>query len=343
MTEVDPFPNYLAIPSKLSLRFWHAVRFVSIAAFIAVIVVTVVRPADGLTFFWGIVIPVLPAVFLIAPGAWRNVCPLAGANQAPRYLGVTKQIAPPAWLRNHGFTIASTLFVGIALPRKVSFNRNGVALAVLLGSLLIGAALGGRFLKGKSGWCSSICPLLPVQRAYGQTPFIGVANSHCRPCLGCTKNCYDCNPKVAYIADMNDADQGFRGPRRLFVGAFPGLVLGYFLVPDAGRLSNLEVYGRCAFWIAGTIAIFSILDNVLRLSPNLLPPLFGAAAFTLFYWFGSRKVSAALGTLVGGNWHAIVPPVRVAAAVIAVIWLAPLLADSTQLCGHRRDLHSGSD
>lgn len=321
MTEVDPFPNYLAMPSKVTLRFWHAVRFVSIAVFIGVIVAAVVRPADALTFFWGLVIPVLPAVFLIAPGAWRNVCPLAGANQASRYLGVTKQVTAPAWLRNHGFTIASALFLGIALSRKVLFNRNGVALAVLLGTLLVGAALGGRFLKGKSGWCSSICPLLPVQRVYGQTPFVGVANSHCRPCVGCTKNCYDFNPRVAYVADMHDPDQGFRGPRRLFVGAFPGLVLGYFLVPDAGKLSDLEVYGRCALWIGGTIAIFAILDNVVRLSPNLLPPLFGATAFTLFYWFGSSKVAAALGKLVGGDWNDIVAPVRVSAAVLAAVWL----------------------
>jgi hypothetical protein len=35
----------------------------------------------------------------------------------------------------------------------------------------------------KSGWCSSICPLLPVQRLYGQTPFMLVRNSHCAGCV----------------------------------------------------------------------------------------------------------------------------------------------------------------
>ena len=70
-------------------------------------------------------------------------------------------------------------------------------------------------LKGKSGWCSTICPLLPVQRIYGQTPFALVANSHCQPCVGCVKNCYDFNPRAAYLADLNDADRYWSGYRKL--------------------------------------------------------------------------------------------------------------------------------
>ena len=317
----EPFPNFLAMPARASLRFWHAIRFLSIAALITIAVGGVVRPTDTLTFFWGIVIPVLPLVFLIAPGSWRNVCPLAGINQASRYMGVTTQVQAPAWLRDHGFSIATTLFIGIALTRKVLFNRNGVALTVLLGVLMVGALFGGRFLKGKSGWCSSICPLLPVQRVYGQTPFIGVANSHCRPCLGCTKNCYDFNPRVAYVADMHEPDPTFRASRRLFVGAFPGLVLGFFLVPDAGTLSTVEVYGRCLVWIAGGIALFAVLDAFGRFSPNRLPPLFGATAFSLFYWFGGVRVAKALGSLVGGDWSAIITPVRIGAITLATVWL----------------------
>ena len=99
-------------------------------------------------------------------------------------------------------------------------------------------------LKGKSGWCSSICPLLPIQRLYGQTPYKLVANSHCTPCVGCTKSCYDFNPKVAYLADLNDADPYWSGYRKLFAAAFPGLVLAFFTCPRraAGRRS-LALYG----------------------------------------------------------------------------------------------------
>ena len=88
--------------------------------------------------------------------------------------------------------------------------------------------MGGTLLKGKSGWCSSICPLLPVQRLYGQTPYKLVANSHCTPCVGCTKNCYDFNPKVAFLADLKDPDPYWSGYKKLFAAAFPGLVVGFF-------------------------------------------------------------------------------------------------------------------
>ena len=100
-------------------------------------------------------------------------------------------------------------------------------------------------LKGKSGWCSTICPLLPVQRIYGQTPLLMVANAHCQPCVGCVKNCYDFNPRAAYLADLNDADTYWSGYRRYFVGAFPGLIVGFFAVPD-GRRPTSSVDGASA-------------------------------------------------------------------------------------------------
>ena len=33
-----------------------------------------------------------------------------------------------------------------------------------------------------------------------------VGNNHCQPCVGCAKSCYDFNPRVAYLADLNDSD-----------------------------------------------------------------------------------------------------------------------------------------
>ena len=113
------------------------------------------------------------------------------------------------------------------------------------------AFAGGMVLKGKSGWCSTMCPLLPVQRIYGQTPFTLVANAHCQPCVGCAKNCYDFNPRAAYLADLNDNDGYWAGYRRFFVGAFPGLVLGVLRVTGrhdvvAGCRSTSPSASRCS-------------------------------------------------------------------------------------------------
>ena len=110
-------------------------------------------------------------------------------------------------------------------------DDSGAYSALLLLGAMAAAFTGGMFLKGKSGWCSTICPLLPVQRIYGQTPLMLVANAHCQPCVGCVKNCYDFNPRAAYLADLHDQDTYWSGYRKYFVGAFPGLVLGFFAVP----------------------------------------------------------------------------------------------------------------
>jgi NADPH-dependent 2,4-dienoyl-CoA reductase/sulfur reductase-like enzyme/ferredoxin len=140
--------------------------------------------------------------------------------------------------------------------------------------------------------------------------------------VGCTRNCYDFSPRVAYVADMYEPDPGFRGPRRLFAGVFPGLVFGFFLVPDVGRLSVVEVYGRTLLWVAGSVALFAALDSLGRFAPNTLPPLFGGTAFVAFYWFGARRVAAAAHTLFGGDWIGIVWPVRVVAILLGGVWLA---------------------
>ncbi len=97
----------------------------------------------------------------------------------------------------------------LVLARKWLFNDSAMATALLILGALCAAFLGGLLFKGKSGWCSSFCPLLPIQRLYGQTQFIPLANTHCQPCVGCTKNCYDFNPSVAYLADQYDDDKQY--------------------------------------------------------------------------------------------------------------------------------------
>ena len=127
---------------------------------------------------------------------------------------------------------------------------------------MIAAFAGGMVLKGKSGWCSTICPLLPVQRIYGQTPLALVANAHCQPCVGCVKNCYDFNPRAAYLADLHDDDNYWSGYRRFFVGAFPGLVLGVLRRPR--RAVRSRSLGGMALYVAASIASFALLEHVLE-------------------------------------------------------------------------------
>jgi NADPH-dependent 2,4-dienoyl-CoA reductase/sulfur reductase-like enzyme/ferredoxin len=314
------FPTYLQIPKRLSVGAWQVIRVAVLLGALGLAVSLVLAPDRGLFVLWKLVIPVLPFVWLFAPGLWRNVCPLASSNQTPRLLDLSLAKPAPKWLRNYGFLIGATLFVAFISLRRLGLDDNGPASALLLLGAMTGGFIGGVLLKGKSGWCSSICPLLPVQRLYGQTPFKLVANSHCQPCIGCTKSCYDFNPKVAFLADLNDPDEYWRGHRKLFAGLFPGLVLAFFELPEARSAHEITtLYGKFALYLAASIAAFWILDSVVKVSTHKVTTLFAAAGFSVFYWFGGPSFIAAVSgsaTPAAATWA-----VRAAAIVLALGWI----------------------
>jgi NADPH-dependent 2,4-dienoyl-CoA reductase/sulfur reductase-like enzyme/ferredoxin len=284
------FPNYTQIPARLSTGAWQAIRVVTLLGAIGLAMALVIAPDDGLYVMWKVVIPILPFLWLVVPGLWRNICPLSASNQTPRVLGLSKALTAPAWLKEYGFVIAAGLFIAFVSLRKIGLDDSGPASALLLLGALTGGFIGGTLLKGKSGWCSSICPLLPIQRLYGQTPYKLVANSHCTPCVGCTKSCYDFNPKVAFLADLNDPDPYWGGYRKLFAAAFPGLVVAFFTLPEARGADEIaSLYGQLALYLGASIAIFFALDSLLKVSTHKLTTLFAAAGFSLFYWYASES------------------------------------------------------
>ena len=181
--------------------------------------------------------PLLPLVWFVAPGLWRNVCPLAATNQIPRVLGFTRGRTAPPWFRTYAPLAGIAIFLAAVFARPTVFEDDGAGDRRADRRRAVAAFAGGYLLKGKSGWCSSLCPMLPVQRMYGQTPFANVPNSHCRPCLGCTKNCFDFNPKVAFLADVHDGDRQWSTTRKLFTAAFPGLVIAFFTEQDVAVMA----------------------------------------------------------------------------------------------------------
>ena len=80
------FPNSTQIPCGFPCAVWQAIRGASIVVALAVAALLIVTPDTGLFVMWKVVIPLLPLLFLIAPGIWRNICPLAASNQTPRAL-----------------------------------------------------------------------------------------------------------------------------------------------------------------------------------------------------------------------------------------------------------------
>lgn len=298
------FPNYMQIRQWIPLPVWHAIRLLSVGIALGLCIILVMQPQLGLFLFWRVLIPFVPLLFFIAPGIWRNICPLAALNQAPRLFDLSRGLTAPAWFKEYGYVIAVSLFLFLVSSRKVLFNYNGPALALLILLLLVAAFVMGTLFKGKSGWCSSICPLLPVQRIYGQTPFVTVANSHCQPCVGCTKNCYDFSPRVAYVADIYDDDAYFSGYRKFFVGLFPGFILGFYLVPNVPEIPVLQVYSSLALYALVSAALFFLVTTFVKLTPHQITAIFGALALNIYYWFNAPVIAALVGgpAEIGVTW-----------------------------------------
>ncbi len=313
------FPNYTQIPTRLSLGQWHAIRVVSLAAAFTVAALLVIVPDTGLKVFWKVVIPLLPILFLVAPGLWRNICPLAASNQLPRVLGFTRGLTAPDWFKEYGFVIAMTLLAIFISLRQVIFEESGPATAALLVGAMAAAFVGGLALKGKSGWCSSMCPLLPVQRLYNQTPLALVPNTHCQPCVGCTKNCYDFNPRVAYLADLRDEDRYYVRYRKFFAGAFPGLVLAYFTIPSPDDIGIGAMYARYALYIAASVGSFYVLDSFAKVTTHKITTLYAAAAFGIFYGFAAPALAETLSGEEVPDWLAWA--MRAAVAGLLLYWI----------------------
>ncbi len=299
MTIQPLFPNYTQMSQRVPKRVWYLLRLLSVSLGYGIIITAFIRPQVALFIFWRMIVPILPILFFIAPGFWRNVCPMAALNQTPRLFRFSRSLTPPNWLRTHAYSIGITMFLIIVPSRKALFNRNGPALGFLLLFAFTSALLGGYVFKGKSGWCSSICPLLPVQRLYGQSPFVMVPNSYCQPCVGCAKNCYDFNPSVAHIADQYDSDRTYSGYRRFFAGVFPELVLAFYLVPDPPAISTVTMYLWIALYVLVSIGIFVVLDTFLRVSSFRITTLYGAVALNYYYLFNIPTMESTIHQLSG--------------------------------------------
>jgi NADPH-dependent 2,4-dienoyl-CoA reductase/sulfur reductase-like enzyme/ferredoxin len=279
------FPNYLQMRRRVPRRVWRIAQWLGVALTLGLLVCLVVAPRTGLIAWWQFIVPLLPLTFLLAPGIWRNVCPMATLNQVPRLLGFTRGRSLPGWLRRHGYVVAVAMYFGFVSLRAPVFDHDGPAVAALLGLALVAAFTGGVIYKGKSGWCGTICPLLPIQKLYGQTPAVVVPNAHCETCVGCQKNCYDFNPRIASVADANDPEPDWVNYRRVFAGTLPGFVVAFFTVPgsvvgapaDLG-LSVASYYGLVLGSMAASLGLYMLAEMFTGLSASFLMAVWGMIA-----------------------------------------------------------------
>ncbi len=245
-------------------------------------------PDLGLHAFWNVLIPVAPALLAFAPGLWRNICPLASTALFPRHMGVSRRKRLPAEAQ------ATLTFVGIVallliVPmRHVLLDLDGPATAFTIVALGIVAVFMGLNFEWKSGWCSSLCPVHPVEKLYGSEAVISPPNAHCDTCHRCVAPCPDSTPGMHPLAAKKHAPQRWGGA--LLVGGFAGYIWGWFHVPDYAGVEGWRnigfAYGLPFLGLAVTLTVFLVLRKLLPAKhERVLILTFAAAALCCYYWY----------------------------------------------------------
>lgn len=284
------------------------------------------HPEPTLRVLWNAVIPILPAVFLIHPGLWRNVCPLATLNTLPGSRSRGLRLSPQ--LASKAAVVGIALLVLLVPARRFLFNTDGRPLALVIAAVGVLAIALGWVFDRKAGFCNAICPVLPVERLYGQAPLVAIVNAHCASCSLCTsRGCLDLAPTKSIpqvLGGARRSDAWMRTPYGAFAAGFPGFVLAYNLIPDVPVAEAAGVYVRVAAGsIASYVLVFAVVRTV-RFKAQAAIPFLGGMALLLYYWFAAGTIAAAWGLGTGA-----VVAVRLAASALVGAWFAKRLAAQT--------------
>jgi hypothetical protein len=178
----------------------------------------------------------------------------------------------------------------LAIPaRHLALNERPDLLLGFLILVFALAAILGRRAPLRAGFCNSFCPVLPVERLYGQTPLLDMGSPKCPSCTGCSPlGCVDLEPEKSIhhvLGPVRKTRAWVLTPFGAFAAAFPAVVLAYFLTPDGSISDAARVYGvsfaaGVAGW--GTVAL---LVAATGWSARTALPVLGAVAVGVYYWF----------------------------------------------------------
>lgn len=292
---------------------WRGLQLVFFAIGLVIVSMLIFRPPLGLYLLWDVLIPVAPLLLVLAPGLWRNVCPLGSASLLPAHLGLSRR-CPVSREWQERLLLGAILLLLIIVPaRHVVLDVYGIVTGIVLLTVAAAAVGLGFIFDWKSAWCSGLCPVYPVEMLYGSRPLVSVPNAHCQSCSGCVSPCRDSSRGLV-------APDAVRGNSRrltyLFAGGFPGFVWGWYLVaPDPGAPLLKQLTRAYGLPFAGFLASMLLFLGLYLLLPRRrrrLTLVFAALAVAIYYWFrlpvslglegeGSHTLLD-LGDLLGAAW-----------------------------------------
>lgn len=299
---------------------WRSAQAVALVGSTALVAAIAAGSTFALDLFWQGIVPLLPASFLLTPSLWRNVCPLATLNEVGTLAGPTRGRRSSA-VRTATLVGAVWLVAAIVLRRPV-FDVIPLASAGLLAGTGGLALLNGTRHARKSGFCNSLCPMLPIERIYGQQPMLRLGNPRCDTCDACTLvGCPDLAPQRSLHTVLGRRGRRLgwlRSPTGAVTALLPGLVMGYFtLVPGAAPVHvGLRFTTAGAASVAVADAVSWALDDTRRATRVLaglaagLYYTFAAPAWAEFVGLGAMAFPVTLcflGLVAIWTWRALRP------------------------------------
>jgi Fe-S-cluster-containing hydrogenase component 2 len=271
-------------------NYWPAAQYIVLLAGVLLVATLLLRPAVGLLIMWNVLIPIAPALIVVAPGLWRNICPMATFSLLPRNLKLSRQGIPQrrlAALLSAAGLVALLLIVPL---RHLSLNTNGQMTALMLSlSAAVAFWMGTRF-EWRSGWCNSLCPIHPAEKLYGLSPAITLFNARCNTCKKCTSPCPDSTRSMN--AAITGPTQLEKLAGNLMVGGFAGFIWGWYRLPDIRGHIGIHDFGTAYFWpFAGaliTLSAYAITRAWIcrtKSDRDTMVKVFAAAAVCTYYWY----------------------------------------------------------
>jgi len=272
-------------------RVWLTLQAGMLAVGVALVNLLLFWPAVGIALMWNLIIPIAPALVTISPGLWRNICPMATFHMLPQKLGISRNIRMPEWgAAALGMTSVILLFAVVPM-RRIGLNVDGPLTAIMLLSAAVIAFAMGSLFEMRSGWCTSLCPIHPVERLYGTNPALTFKNARCDLCEGCSNPCPDSTPELTPTAGMPTKVQQLLG--NFLIGSFPGFVWGWYQVQDypPDQVDTQAVMTAYAWPLGACVVsyiLFKLGEYVFRHKPDartVMHRTFAATAISTYYWY----------------------------------------------------------
>jgi hypothetical protein len=310
-----------SIPIRISSTrssVWRAAQLVAVGLTGILVIALFVWPDETAYFLWQMVIPLLPAVFLVNPMLWRNICPLASLNTLA---GSRARARPLAGRQSQTAWSLGIVLLAILVPaRRFLFNTSGPALAVTIMAVGVMAVVAGMLFARRAGFCNAICPVLPVEKLYGQAPLVRVSSARCGDCSVCTPvGCIDLAAGKTVNQTLGPARRTagwVRTPFGAFAAAFPGFIVGYFTVDDGGLSTAATVYTHIALFAFASFAIVALTAAATKVSSRHWLRLLGGAAFLLYYWYAAPGLAEAYHAGASGPLL-----IRSGAVLLLAVWV----------------------